>query len=138
MLMLAVAYRNKLHMLRDQGDLFLPFEQRMTRDYRGVSKALHSRRHRRGKSGNIDPNVPVADTLPSHAVRDFGPASAAPGMMQPPGQMEMSRGPVIRLGDGSHAELAPDAALLAALDKAPAALPHQARSGLQRSWSVAY
>ena len=121
-------------MLRDQGDLFLPFEQRMTRDYRGVAKAMRSRRHRRGKSGNVDLDMPVADTLPSHAVKDFGPAPG--GIMQPPRQMEMSRGPVVQLGDGSHAELAPDAALLAALDKAPALPP--ARPGLQRSWSVAY
>lgn len=122
-------------MLRDQGDLFMPFEQRMTRDYRGVAKAMRSRRRRQGKSGNLDDlDMPVADTLPSHAVKDFGPASGA--MMQPPGQMEMSRGPVVQLGDGSHAELAPDAALLAALDKDPALPP--ARPGLQRSWSVAY
>ncbi|KAK9850266.1 hypothetical protein WJX84_009716 [Apatococcus fuscideae] len=69
--------RNKLHMLREQGDLFLPFEQRMTRDYRGVSKALHSRRHRRGKSGTVDPNIPIADTLPSGAVKDYGPKRSA-------------------------------------------------------------
>ena len=127
--------RNKLHMLRDQGDLFLPFEKRMTRDYGGLRKDLQSRRarrHARGGSGKFDPNVAIADTLPADTVRDWSTAEGGDSAMRPPGQMEMSRGPLLQLEDGSHIELPPDAALLSAMDGKPS------QPGLQRSWSVAY
>ncbi len=59
-------------MLRDKGDLFLPFEERITRDYTGLRQAFASRRarrHVRGKSADADLDVPVADTLSSHTVK---------------------------------------------------------------------
>ena len=61
-------------MLREKGDLFLPFEQRITRDYTGLRQAFASRRarrHARGKSTDLDLDVPVADTLPAHTVKGW-------------------------------------------------------------------
>ena len=128
-------------MLREKGDLFEPFETRMTRDYGSVYAALHqrrqTRRHRRGKSSDLDFTRPVAATLPASTVKHGSQAPPADSkMMDAPEQMVMSRGPVMALRDGSQVELPPDAALLAALAAAPKRPAR--RSGLQRSWSVAY